>query len=388
MKKLITAFIVLTIFAFVQSSFAQLTGTKTIPGDYATITAAVTDLNTLGVGTGGVTFNVAPGYTEFLSSRINLTATGTLSSPIVFQKSGAGTNPLITAYVGTSTPGSAIPDGMWSFQGSDYVTINGIDLRDTNTTNPGTMEYGYGLFKNTTTDGCQYVTIKNCTVTLNRINNAGGTAPMVDGSVGILVINSTPIAATTALVPLSASGSNSYNMFYTNTVQNCNIGIAMIGYAGVTPFTLCDFGNDIGGSSAGTGNNILNYGGGAVTSPAAGVRVNNEYSVNISYNIINNNNGSGVNHASTLRGIYLQGATSASANVNNNTLTIKSAVTTSQVSVIENASGSTAASNTININNNTVTNCTNDLTTTGIWYGIYNSGSCCYFKHERQYILK
>ena len=40
---------------------AQLTGIKTIPGNYATISAAVTDLNTQGVGTGGVTFNVEIG---------------------------------------------------------------------------------------------------------------------------------------------------------------------------------------------------------------------------------------------------------------------------------------------------------------------------------------
>ena len=39
--------------------FAQLSGIKTIPGNYATIAAAVADLNTNGVGTGGVTFNVA-----------------------------------------------------------------------------------------------------------------------------------------------------------------------------------------------------------------------------------------------------------------------------------------------------------------------------------------
>jgi hypothetical protein len=45
------------------------------------------------------------------------------------------------------------------------------------------------------------------------------------------------------------------------------------------------------------------------------------------------------------------------------------------VSVIENVSGATAASNTINISNNTIQNCTNDLTTTGIWYGIWNNAA-------------
>jgi hypothetical protein len=56
---------------------AQLTGVKAIPGDYASISAAVTDLNTMGVGAGGVTFNIAAGYVENLTGRIAITATGT-----------------------------------------------------------------------------------------------------------------------------------------------------------------------------------------------------------------------------------------------------------------------------------------------------------------------
>ena len=115
-------------------SFGQLIGTYTIPGStYATIAAAITDLNTQGVGAGGVTFNVAAGYTETISARLNLTATGTLANQIVFQKSGSGANPKITAYSGgTATPSSATPDGIWSFQGSDYIIIDGIDLYDPN----------------------------------------------------------------------------------------------------------------------------------------------------------------------------------------------------------------------------------------------------------------
>ena len=75
---------------------AQLTGTKTIPGNYATLTAAVADLNTQGVGTGGVTFNVASGYTQSITAPIIITATGTAANPIVFQKTGTGANPVIT----------------------------------------------------------------------------------------------------------------------------------------------------------------------------------------------------------------------------------------------------------------------------------------------------
>ena len=91
--------------------------------------------------------------------------------------------------------------------------------------------------------------------------------------------------------------------------------------------------------------------------------------------MINNNNGGGVNHATTLRGIYAQSGTSANATISHNTITLNGGGTTSQVSAIENGIGATAASNTINITDNLITNCTNNTTTTGTWYGIYNNGA-------------
>lgn len=113
---------------FTKQSYAQLTGVKTIPGTYPTVAAAVTDLNTQGVGAGGVTFNIAAGYTETLTATLSITATGTLANPIVFQKSGAGANPLITAYTGgTATPASLTAlDGIIRLVGSDWVTLDGI----------------------------------------------------------------------------------------------------------------------------------------------------------------------------------------------------------------------------------------------------------------------
>src|ERR1035437_3219679 len=89
-----------------QFSFGQLTGIKTIPGDYATISAGITALNTFGVGPGGVTFNVAAGFTETFATNTAgyiTTVTGSAANPIVFQKSGAGANPLIIAPTGVGT---------------------------------------------------------------------------------------------------------------------------------------------------------------------------------------------------------------------------------------------------------------------------------------------
>ncbi len=372
---LLYALVFMTV-AFTGNLRAQLSGSKTIGVDYVTLAAAVTDINTQGVS-GPLTINIPAGYTETapLGGYV-LTATGTSANTITFQKSGAGANPLLTAYAGAAgTPGTASQDGVFRLIGSDYVTINGIDITDPNVTNPSTMEFGYALYKASANDGCQNNTIKNCVITLNRLNNAAGTSPMVDGSVGIIVMNALSTAATTALTPSVAAGSNSNNKFYSNTIQNCNIGIAMIGFADVTPFSFADTGNDIGGTSTATGNTILNFGGGAATNPAAGVRTLAQYNLNVSFNTINNNNGSGVNHATTLRGIYVNTAVSANVAINSNTLTIKTGATTSQVSVIENLAGATAASNTVSISNNLITGCASPSVTSGAFYGIYNNGA-------------
>src|SRR5947207_14765079 len=90
-------FIIVLLFPFVKV-YSQVSGIKTIPGDYASITLAVAAVNASGVGAGGVTFNVAANYTETIASTISLTATGTVANPVTFQKdpSTIGANPLIT----------------------------------------------------------------------------------------------------------------------------------------------------------------------------------------------------------------------------------------------------------------------------------------------------
>ena len=45
-----------------------LSGIKTIPGDYGSIQSAISALNTNGVSAGGVTFNIAAGYSETFGS--------------------------------------------------------------------------------------------------------------------------------------------------------------------------------------------------------------------------------------------------------------------------------------------------------------------------------
>jgi hypothetical protein len=360
--------------------YGQLTGTKHIPGDYATITLAVTDVNTLGVGTGGVIFNIAANYAETITATISLTATGTIDNQIIFQKDPAtsGANPLITAYTdGVGTPATAIQDGIWNMVGSDYVTINGIDVTDNpaNTSNPATMEYGYALYKANVSNGCQFVTIKNCVITLNTINNAAGTAPMVDGSTGIAIMTASPSAATVALRTSTTPGTNSNNKIYHNTIRNCNTGIAIIGYV-ATPYTIFDANNDVGGTDTSTGNTIINFGGAAeALNQAAGIRTSAQYDLNISYNTLNNNNGSGTNHPNILRGINNYAAAYASATIRYNKVTISGGGNIQTITAIENSAGASGTANTINISNNIITNCTYNSATTGVFYGIYNNAA-------------
>ncbi len=93
-------FLIVTLLSF-QAGFSQLSGTKTIGVNYTSIAAAISALNAQGVGTGGVTFNIPAGYTETFTSATagRIITSGTSSKPIIFQKSGSGTNPKITAYV-------------------------------------------------------------------------------------------------------------------------------------------------------------------------------------------------------------------------------------------------------------------------------------------------
>lgn len=351
--------------------------TPNLAASYTTLALALSDLNAVSAMSGPVTLTLAAGSETAPATGLAIgsaTLNPVLSATNTVTLLAQGLV-VLNAGVGTSTPGTAAPDGIFKITGADWITIDGITFTDGNVTNPATMEFGLALFKLSLSDGAQNNTIKNCIFNMQRINNASGSAPMIEGAVSILMINSISTAATTALAPTTAAGSNSNNKFYSNITNGGNYGMGLIGYAGASPFTACDFNNDIGGTSLATGNNILNYGGGAAANPAAAIRTLAQYGINISYNTVNNNNGSGVNHATTLRGIYLNTAVSASATISNNTVTVLSGAITSALTAIENASGSTAASNTITINNNTITGCSYLTATTGTFTGVLNTAS-------------
>ncbi len=354
---------------------AQLSGTFFVPSaTYTTLASVISDLNIQGVN-GPVTVNISAGYTETAPiGGYTFSATGTTLNPIIFQKTGIGANPLISAYSGgTAVASSALQDGVWRFIGSDFITLDGIDIIDPNNSNPATMEFGYGFFKASAADGCQNNLVKNCSITLKRINNSTGNSFLANGSRGIEVINAFYNAHMNPLTITVTAGSNSNNRFYNNYISNCNVGFSVSGFQDALPYTLSDQNNDIGGVSALTGNTIVNYGGGG-SNPSMAVFSLAQYFFNVSNNLINNNNGLGINHPGPLKGIYLNGATGADASVNNNTITLHGGGTTAPILSIHNVAAATSVSNSVSISNNLIKNCTYSTATTSDFYGIYNNG--------------
>lgn len=130
-KNLLIAFVVVV--AAVNTSSAQLNGAYTIGGaspDYATLSAAVSDLNSLGVS-GPVVFNIRDGsYTgsSWQGSIGNVTG-ASAANTIVFQsQSGNAANCTL------SPSGTSSTNYVFQFDGAKYVTVKNLTLNNTNAT--------------------------------------------------------------------------------------------------------------------------------------------------------------------------------------------------------------------------------------------------------------
>lgn len=142
------------------TAFAQLSGTKYIGGttpDYATIKAAIQDLNTQGVTAPGVTFLIRDGVYNEDSLSIS-TATSNASAPVIF-KPDAGA----TVVIDVTPPNSTYDFGIAIIE-TQYVTIdgsnNGTSTRDLTINSLGaTGEKGIWI-----SGASFYTTIKNCNV--------------------------------------------------------------------------------------------------------------------------------------------------------------------------------------------------------------------------------
>jgi len=325
---------------------AQISGIKYIPGDYPGIAAAIAAINSSGVGSGGVTFNVNAGHTETFATATAghiTTTTGSAANPVVFQKNGSGNNPLITAPVGVGNR-----DAIIAFLGCDYVTFDGIDLSENASNNTYTkrMEWGYAVLKASATNGSQNITIKNCTVTLNKLHLS---------STGIYcnnhLINSVAQLTVTAL-----GGTNSNLKIFNNTIANCYFGIQLTGYNDLAePYLFYDQNNEIGKDGA---NNITNVGGQTVD--AYGIYATCQNNLTVANN---NVSGSSTPYDFTkYSGIHLTNSKNANFDVYGNTVSLQFSPAddygNSQFYAIWCDMGANGTNNVANFYNNTVTNCT------------------------------
>ena len=390
------AFILIMLFSFVFSYGQALTGTKTINpvgGDYPSVFAAIADLNANGVGTGGVTFNIPAGLIFNEKDSLVITATGTASNPIVFQKTGSGRNPIIASdYAGsyplgtaTSTAFNAHGDAVIKLVGTSYITFNGLTIRDAlgKTNNKEKMEYGIYLSKTSSAtvpstvyaSACKFVNITNCTIILDKTNvNSAGIFSSDRERQGRVAVN--PVLAT------DTTG-NLVNIIVTgNIIQNCYHGMLFTGTPHLTPAT--------GTSTAEltsrkkdrnfviSNNTISNYGGSSATA-------NGIYNNHISNAFIENNTITGGNFTNAfLFGIQAVGGYNSNLNINNNTISLSGMLSTTVCIQPAVGAGSVATTfstaapsyyfaggtltNTVNINGNRLIN--NKADNNAQWQGI------------------
>lgn len=367
-------------YAYTQGSGTNFGGIYSVPSScYATVSAFVTALNA-GTVTAPVTcYAIGGSPTETATAGgISITQTGTLANPIVFQKFGSGN---YTIQASNALTAGNINDAIIKLIGSDYITIDGFTLQENaaNTINTpaasnNMTEWGIALLRSNTADGAQNNTIQNNNISLN--NTYRNTWGIYSSS------RHTATAVTTAVDATATTGANSNNKFYANTISNSMMGIAVIGSATAA---FQDVGNDVGGSSAATGNTITGWGGNFQLSSYAGntgtyycILMNHQTGDNVSYNTMTSTSISGGN--ATVRAINKDYITTAptgtfTSTISNNTITITNGNLSGNFRPIESQGMGTLSTATININNNIVQNCTANAATSTNFIGIANSSA-------------
>ena len=332
---------------------AQLTGTKNIPGDYADLALAITDLNTQGVGAGGVVLNLVAGnpQTAPAGGYTITTLTGSVANTITIQ----GNTNTITA--SSALTAGSLTDAIFKIIGTDFVTIQGFNMQE-NVLNTVTAaatnnmtEWGVALLYTTVTDNAQNCTIRNNTITLNRT---------YQNTFGIYAnATHTATAISTSATGTGAGGGNSGLKIYGNTVSNVNLGIVVVG-----PTAAADANNsvDVGGTGGVQANTVTNFGTTGtfssyvnVSGTVNGILVRNSININISFNTITSSVGGTI--AGTLNGIQVPTSSSTPTGtftntINNNNISLQSAVAAGAINGITYPSGSASTTSTLNVNNN------------------------------------
>lgn len=271
---------------FMQNAKAQVTtnGGSGLDATYPSLASAIVALNS-----------------ATISSPVVITLTGDETAPAggysITQLGATSTNPITiqgsgsTITSGLQSAGS-ITDAVFKIIGGDYITIQNFTMQENagnsvNTLASNTMtEFGVAVFAATATNGAQYNTIQNNTITLSS---------GYQNAIGVFSTSSSSSTNGT-LVATSTAGTNSNNKFYGNTISGVAYGMYFICPANTA--SLFETGIDIGGTSSATGNTITfgnatqanftwtNFNGSA---PAGIYFRNGGVGCNVSYNSITSN---------------------------------------------------------------------------------------------------
>lgn len=377
MKKFnkLSAFLFSTIFGTLGyfGAHAQVTGVKTVPGDYATLADAITALNTTGVGAGGATITITAPQSApaggYLLGSATLNASTSAANPLVIN----GGNQVITAQTGTGAgTATVLPDAVLIIAGTDYLTLNQLNIAENaaNTTITTQMECGILVRNLTTDDAPQNLSITGCSINLNGTGALSSTAGIVECGISVQNVPYTtaisPIS-TTATAPTSAPGIPINITISGNTITNCYSGIAVIGHSTAANY----IGNIvIGGNTPADGNTITNFGAKAPESNNTVVAAGNGiFIANVNGTQILRNT---ITASSVFNATYgIQSAAEAGNRViRHNVVSGNSIATTAQLFY---AIFNTSAPQNVSVDSNTVQNIT--LAGTGQFYGVYNNGT-------------
>ncbi|HPO62029.1 MAG TPA: BNR-repeat neuraminidase N-terminal domain-containing protein, partial [Candidatus Kapabacteria bacterium] len=213
----------------------QPTNLSTGGTNYANFDDVFTDLNSVGVS-GAVTFNISAGQTFnatcsnvgiYSNTNTNyaylLQINGTIATPVIFQKTGEGADPVIN-FTGASSTNINVG---FLLYGADYITFDHLKINDAGTDENTYLDRAFYIL-NFGDDGANYNTLKNLNIDLTGTNSA---------AIGIYLYNN-------YLSSLVAPNNN--NLFYNNILTDMNSGYYL------NAFRVEDSGNIIGTIDGGT----------------------------------------------------------------------------------------------------------------------------------------
>ena len=260
--------------------------------------------------------------------------------------SGSGGNIASATAFGTTT------EMILGIIGTDYVTVGNLNL---NTTLTGIVDRGLYVANASATDGAQFNTFENISVTLLR---SAGT-------------NSIGIQQNTITTPTAVAGANSNNAYRNLTITNSYAGMYCLGNA-----TYPDLNTIVGNTSPTAFNTIggpaaFDIGGGASATQTYGIRINNQSSARVFNNAVNN-----VSATTTTDGILCELAQGTCEIYNNKVANIKNNSTTSTAGASGiRANTATTSTHAVRVYNNFVSEInsayTGAATATRIIRGIY-----------------